>query len=84
MLIDVDPGRRSPRSEVAVLHHDLAHNAENGFNFQIHWLGATARLIDELVQTWTRTVERYGLRLVEAPIAQIKDCLLYTSDAADE
>ena len=73
MLIDVDPGRRSPRSEVAVLHHDLAHNAENGFNFQIHWLGATARLIDELVQTWTRTVERYGLRLVEAPIAQIKD-----------
>lgn len=73
MLIDVDPGRRSNRAEVAMLHHDLSHNAENGFNFQIHWLGTTARLIDDLVQTWMRTVERYGLRLVEAPIAQIKD-----------
>lgn len=73
MLIDVDPERRSSRSEVAVLHHDLAHNAENGFNFQIQWLGATPRLIEDLVQSWTRSVERYGLRLVEAPIHQIKD-----------
>lgn len=73
MLIDVDPTRRSNRAELAVLHHDLAHNPENGFNFQIQWLGATARLVDELVQSWTRAVERYGLHLVEAPIAQIKD-----------
>lgn len=73
MLIDVDPERRSSRAEVAVLHHDLAHNAENGFNFQIQWLGVTARLIEDLVQSWTRSVERYGLRLVEAPIHQIKD-----------
>ena len=77
MLIDVDPDRRSSRSEVAILHHDLAHNAETGFNFQLHWLGATARLIDDLVQTWTRAVERYGLRLVEAPIGQIKDVGLH-------
>ncbi|WFD21319.1 vacuolar membrane-associated protein iml1 [Malassezia caprae] len=78
MLIDVDPERRSSRAEVAVLHHDLAHNAENGFNFQIQWLGATARLIEDLVQSWTRSVERYGLRLVEAPIHQIKDIGLHT------
>lgn len=73
MLIDLDPGRRSDRAEIAVLHHDLAHNAENGFNFQIHWLGTTARLIEDVVQAWTRAVERYGLRLIEAPIGQIKD-----------
>lgn len=78
MLIDVDPERRSSRAEVAVLHHDLAHNAENGFNFQIQWLGVTARLIEDLVQSWTRSVERYGLRLVEAPIHQIKDIGHYT------
>ena len=77
MLIDVDPGRRSERAEVAVLHHDLSHNAENGFNFQIHWLGTTARLIDDLVQSWTRAVERYGLRLVEAPTGQVKDAPLH-------
>lgn len=71
--IDLDPGKKSDRAEVAVLHHDLAHNAENGFNFQIHWLGTTARLIEDQVQAWTRAMERYGLRLVEAPIGQIKD-----------
>lgn len=73
MLIDVDPLRRSDRSEVAYLHHDLAHNPANGFNFQIHWLGTTARFIEDMVQSWTRTVERYGLRLIEAPIGQIAD-----------
>ncbi|PKI82592.1 Iml1p [Malassezia vespertilionis] len=73
MLIDLDPGKKSDRAEVAILHHDLAHNPDNGFNFQIHWLGATARLIEDVVQIWTRTVDRYGLRLVEAPIGQIKD-----------
>ncbi|WFD32754.1 vacuolar membrane-associated protein iml1 [Malassezia sp. CBS 17886] len=73
MLIDLDPGKKSNHAEVAVLHHDLAHNAENGFNFQLHWLGTSARLIEDIVQSWTRIVERYGLCLVEAPIAQIKD-----------
>lgn len=73
MVIDLDPGNRSEHAELAVLHHDLAHNPDNGFNFQIHWLGATARLIEDLVQGWARIMERYGLRLVEAPMGQIKD-----------
>jgi len=50
-----------------------SRRAANGFNFQIHWLGTTSRFIEDLVQTWTRTVEKYGLRLIEAPIGQIKD-----------
>ncbi|WFD34191.1 vacuolar membrane-associated protein iml1 [Malassezia cuniculi] len=73
IVIDMDPGSRSEHAELAVLHHDLAHNPDNGFNFQIHWLGATARLIEDLVQGWARIMERYGLRLVEAPIGQIMD-----------
>lgn len=77
MIIDVDPGRRSDRAEVAFLHHDIAHNPANGFNFQIHWLSTSARFIEDTVQTWTRTVERYGLRLIEAPIGQIKDVSLH-------
>ncbi|KAJ1028691.1 hypothetical protein NDA16_001857 [Ustilago loliicola] len=68
LIIDVDPGRRSDRAEVAFLHHDIAHNPANGFNFQIHWLSTTARFIEDTVQSWTRTLERYGLRLIEAPI----------------
>ncbi|UZJ56765.1 hypothetical protein CBS101457_006085 [Exobasidium rhododendri] len=73
MIIDVDPNRKSDRAEVALLHYDTAHNPANGFNFQIHWLGTTARFIEDLVQSWTRSVERYGLRCIEAPINQIKD-----------
>ncbi|CDS82039.1 related to IML1-subunit of the Seh1-associated complex [Sporisorium scitamineum] len=77
IVIDVDPGRRSDRAEVAFLHHDIAHNPANGFNFQIHWLSTSARFIEDTVQSWTRTVERYGLRLIEAPIGQIKDVSLH-------
>ncbi|PWZ00659.1 hypothetical protein BCV70DRAFT_174985, partial [Testicularia cyperi] len=77
LVIDVDQGRRSDRAEVAFLHHDVAHNPANGFNFQIHWLSTSARFIEDTVQTWTRTVERYGLRLIEAPIGQIKDVSLH-------
>ncbi|KAJ9478307.1 Vacuolar membrane-associated protein IML1 [Pseudozyma hubeiensis] len=77
IVIDVDPGRRSDRAEVAFLHHDIAHNPANGFNFQIHWLSTSARFIEDAVQSWTRTLERYGLRLIEAPIGQIKDVSLH-------
>ncbi|KAJ1029719.1 hypothetical protein NDA13_002962 [Ustilago tritici] len=77
LIIDVDPGRRSDRAEVAFLHHDMAHNPANGFNFQIHWLSTTARFIEDTVQSWTRILERYGLRLIEAPIGQIKDVSLH-------
>ena len=73
MIIDVDSSRKSDRAEVALLHYDTAHNPANGFNFQIHWLGTTARFIEDTVQSWTRSVERYGLRCIEAPINQIKD-----------
>ncbi|PWN42538.1 hypothetical protein IE81DRAFT_313369 [Ceraceosorus guamensis] len=72
-IIDLDSQRKSDRAEVAFLHHDIAHNPANGFNCQIHWLGTTARFIEDTVQTWTRTVERYGLKLIEAPIGQIAD-----------
>uniref|UniRef100_V5EW85 Vacuolar membrane-associated protein IML1 n=1 Tax=Kalmanozyma brasiliensis (strain GHG001) TaxID=1365824 RepID=V5EW85_KALBG len=77
IVIDVDSGRRSDRAEVAFLHHDIAHNPANGFNFQIHWLSTSARFIEDTVQMWTRTLERYGLRLIEAPIGQIKDVSLH-------
>ncbi|PWN28852.1 hypothetical protein BDZ90DRAFT_230860 [Jaminaea rosea] len=72
-IIDVDPARKSDRAETAFLHYDVSHNPANGFNAQLHWLGTTARFIEDTVQNWTRTLERYGLRLIEAPIGQICD-----------
>ncbi|KAG9067913.1 vacuolar membrane-associated protein iml1 [Linnemannia hyalina] len=70
ITIDVDPNKRSERRETATLHYDLAHNIKHCFHFQLHWLGCTARLIEEMLQSWGRTAERCGLRLIEAPIEQ--------------
>ncbi|KAL9940789.1 hypothetical protein V8E36_000277 [Tilletia maclaganii] len=73
LYVDLAAGRKSDRFETAILHHDIAHNPANGFNFQIHWLGTTARFVEDTIRNWTATVERYGLRLIEAPVGQIKD-----------
>ncbi|KAF9550916.1 vacuolar membrane-associated protein iml1 [Mortierella hygrophila] len=70
ITIDVDPNKRSERRETAILHYDLAHNIKHCFHFQLHWLGCTARLIEDMLQSWGRTAERCGLRLIEAPIEQ--------------
>ncbi|KAF9977679.1 vacuolar membrane-associated protein iml1 [Actinomortierella ambigua] len=70
ITIDVDPNKRSDRRETAVLHYDLAHNIKHCYHFQLHWLGCTARLIEDMLQSWGRTAERCGLKLVEAPLEQ--------------
>ncbi|KAF9572963.1 vacuolar membrane-associated protein iml1 [Mortierella alpina] len=70
MTIDVDPNKRSERRETAILHYDMAHNIKHCYHFQLHWLGCTARLIEDMLQSWGRTAERCGLRLIEAPIEQ--------------
>lgn len=73
MVIDVDPNKRSDQSECLVLHHDIIHNPTTCFHFELQWLGATARCIDDILRQWSRTIERYGLRLVEAYVSQISD-----------
>ncbi|CAJ0841132.1 7810_t:CDS:10 [Entrophospora sp. SA101] len=70
MQIDIDPYKKSDRRETAILHHDILHNPDNGYHFQLNWLGCTARLIEELLQQWGRTADKYGLKLVEAPVEQ--------------
>ncbi|KAG0223968.1 vacuolar membrane-associated protein iml1 [Actinomortierella wolfii] len=70
ITIDVDPNKRSDRRETAVLHYDLAHNIKHCYHFQLHWLGCTARLIEDMIQSWGRTAERCGLKLIEAPMEQ--------------
>ncbi|ORY27432.1 hypothetical protein BCR39DRAFT_538001 [Naematelia encephala] len=76
IIVDLDPGRKSDRAEVAVLHADVIHNARNAFHFELNWLGVTAGLLDELRAKCSAQAERYGLRFVEAPVEQIKDISL--------
>lgn len=73
MTIDVDPHKKSSHSETAILHHDIIQNPDSAFHFQLHWIGTSAKFIDDMIQTWSRVVDRYGLRVVEAYVDQITD-----------
>lgn len=56
-----------------MLHHDIIHNPETVFHFELQWIGTTARCIEDQLKSWGRTIERYGLNLVEAYVTQISD-----------
>jgi hypothetical protein len=43
------------------------------FHFELNWIGVTAGLLDDMRQRWSGIAEKHGLRLVEAPVEQIKD-----------
>ena len=72
IIINVDPQTKSDRNETAFLHFDIAHNPSNGFHFQLDWL-CTSRLVDDILALWQRGIDKYGLKLVEENIRQIKD-----------
>ncbi|EIW84767.1 hypothetical protein CONPUDRAFT_87316 [Coniophora puteana RWD-64-598 SS2] len=72
-IIDIDPGKKSDQAESVVLHHDIIQNPETVFHFELQWIGTTARCIDDALRQWSRVIERYGLKLVEAYVAEIGD-----------
>ncbi|KZM26823.1 intracellular signal transduction [Ascochyta rabiei] len=71
MRYDVDPRKRSYRSEIISLHYDLVHNPDNCYHIRIDWMNVTAKLIEDAIVTWATSVEKYGLKLVEVPIAEL-------------
>ena len=70
MKYDVDPRKRSYRPERINLHYDRIHNPDNCYHIRLDWMNVTAKLIEDAIVSWTLTADRYGLRLVEAPIAE--------------
>ncbi|KAJ7497489.1 hypothetical protein FB451DRAFT_234487 [Mycena latifolia] len=73
MVIDIDSAKRSDQAESIILHHDIIHNPGTVFHFELQWIGTTARCIEDQLRQWNRTIERYGLKLVEAYVTQISD-----------
>lgn len=71
MKFDVDPSRKSYRPEVITLHYDRLHNPDNCYHIRIDWMNTTSKLIADCITSWTRTMDRYGLKLVEAPIDEV-------------
>ncbi|OAP57199.1 hypothetical protein AYL99_07937 [Fonsecaea erecta] len=68
--IDVDTRKRSNRPEIINLHYDRLHNPENCYHLELAWFNVTSKLVDDAIVTWTTQAEKYGLKLVEVPIAE--------------
>ncbi|KAF8421251.1 hypothetical protein EV426DRAFT_706882 [Tirmania nivea] len=71
MKYDVDPKKQSYRPEIITLHYDRLHNPDNCYHIRIDWMNVTCKLIEDAISSWARTVDRYGLSLIEAPIDEI-------------
>jgi DEP domain-containing protein 5 len=70
MRYDVDHRKRSNRPEIIELHYDRIHNPDNCYHFRIDWLNVTSKLIEDAIVTWATTADKYGLKLVEVPMAE--------------
>ncbi|KAI9373581.1 hypothetical protein BJX61DRAFT_502326 [Aspergillus egyptiacus] len=68
---DVDPRKRSNRPEVIDLHYDRLHNPDNCFHIELSWMNTTPKLIEDTVQSWAATAEKFGLKLVQVPVAEV-------------
>ncbi len=73
MRYDVDPRRRSYRPERINLHYDRIHNPDSCYHIRLEWMNVTAKLIEDSIASWAVTADRYGLMLVEAPLAEACD-----------
>ncbi|KOS17716.1 Vacuolar membrane-associated protein iml1 [Escovopsis weberi] len=69
---DVDPRKRSSRAERIDLHYDRLHNPDNCYHIRLDWMNATAKLVEDAVESWEREAGQYGLRLVEVPINEAR------------
>lgn len=77
MRYDVDPRKRSYRPEIISLHYDRLSNPDNCYHIRIDWMNVTAKLIEDAIVSWATSVEKYGLKLVEVPIAEASNITDY-------
>ena len=75
--LDVDHRKRSNRLEVVNLHYDRLHNPENCYHMELSWLNVTSKLVEDAIVSWATQSEKYGLKLVEVPIAEACDISNY-------
>ncbi|KNE66844.1 hypothetical protein AMAG_11327 [Allomyces macrogynus ATCC 38327] len=68
----VRPDHKCDRKQGAVMHMDTTHHARHCYSVQIHWLNSTTWLLAELFREWARQAERSALKMVQAPIDQVK------------
>ncbi|ODQ61550.1 hypothetical protein WICANDRAFT_75759 [Wickerhamomyces anomalus NRRL Y-366-8] len=67
LKFDIDPNRNSYKREIVTVHYDTVHNPNHCFHVRLEWLTATPKLVDDVINGWSRMCDRYGLKLVETP-----------------
>ncbi|KAI9798209.1 MAG: hypothetical protein M1825_005400, partial [Sarcosagium campestre] len=70
MKYDVDPRKKSYRTELINLHYDRLHNPDNCYHIRIDWMNVTAKLIEDAIVSWATIADKFGLKLVEIPISE--------------
>ena len=75
--LNVDIKGRSNRPEIVNLHYDRLHNPENCYHLELSWLNVTSKLVDDAIVSWTNQAGKYGLKLVEVPIAEANEVPLH-------
>ena len=70
MRYNVDIRKQSYRPEYINLHYDRLHSPDNCYHFRIDWMNVTAKFIEDAIQHWAMNARKYGLKLVELPIAE--------------
>ncbi|KAL8938356.1 MAG: hypothetical protein Q9216_003936, partial [Gyalolechia sp. 2 TL-2023] len=70
LLYDVDHRKRSYRPELITLHYDRLHNPDNCYHIRIDWMNVTSKLIEDAIVSWATTIDRFGLKLIEVPLAE--------------
>ena len=70
LVYDIDHRRQSYRKELIALHIDRIVSPDDCYHLRVDWMNVTPKLIEDLIVKWATVSERYGLRLVELPIAE--------------
>ena len=70
LIYDIDHRRRSYRKELIALHIDRIVSPDDCYHLRVDWMNVTPKLIEDLIVNWATVTEKYGLRLVELPIAE--------------
>lgn len=71
LKLDLDPLKKSSKPQILTVHFDRAHNPDHCFHIRFEWITPTPRLVDDLINSLSKTADSYGLKLVEIPWDEI-------------
>ena len=67
LKLDLDPMKKSTKPQILTVHFDRVHNPDHCFHIRFEWITTTPRLVDDLVNSLSKTADMYGLKFVEMP-----------------